>query len=278
VGLAVERPLGLPAWHLLITLYQPDLAAWLATVALVLFFKGAVRAGAHSTRVHSRLTNTISVSAILLEVDNHPLLRAAAFTTAFPAPVGAVSTPHSVLDALRLDASAPLERNEETRAAVRDMLRHGGYKPTGRGKPASEYLVRAAAEGTLGSINAAVDACNAVSLHSGFPISVVDLDRARGPFRIAIAPQGASYVFNASGQEIDLAGLLCLFETQGPCANAVRDAQRTKTNADTQRTLSVIWGCAGFEARLEETERWYRELLAQASATTEHVEPRVAAG
>jgi DNA/RNA-binding domain of Phe-tRNA-synthetase-like protein len=218
------------------------------------------------------------VSAILLEVDNHPLLRVAAFATTFPTPLGALSTPPSVVDALRLDAPAPLERNEETRAAVRDMLRHGGYKPTGRGKPASEYLVRAAAEGALGPINAAVDACNAVSLHSGFPISVVDLDRARGPFRIAIAPEGASYVFNVSGQEIDLAGLLCVFDSAGPCANAVRDAQRTKTNADTQRTLSVIWGCAGFDERLEETERWYRALLAQVGATTEHVAQRAAAG
>jgi DNA/RNA-binding domain of Phe-tRNA-synthetase-like protein len=96
----------------------------------------------------------------------------------------------------------------------------------------------------------------------------VDLDRARGPFRIGIAPAGASYVFNASGQEIDLAGLVCLFDADGPCANAVRDAQRTKTRAETRRTLSVIWGCAGFEGRLRETERWYRALLDRAGATT----------
>jgi len=208
---------------------------------------------------------------IVIEVDDHPLLRVAAFTTAFPAPLGALPATPPVLDALGLDAAAPLQRDEATRAAVRDLLRHGGYKPTGRGKPASEYLVRAATEGALGSINAAVDACNAVSLHSGFPISVVDRDRAHRPFRIAIAPAGASYVFNAAGQEIDLAGLLCLYDAAGPCANAVRDAQRTKTTADTRSTLSVIWGCAGFEERLKETEHWYRALLASAGATTERV-------
>jgi DNA/RNA-binding domain of Phe-tRNA-synthetase-like protein len=195
----------------------------------------------------------------------------AAFATTFPAPLGELATPPAVLDALRLDAPAPLQRDEAVRAAVRDMLRHGGYKPTGRGKPASEYLVRAASEGALGAINAAVDVCNAVSLHSGFPISVVDLDRARGPFRIGIAPAGASYVFNASGQEIDLAGLVCLFDADGPCANAVRDAQRTKTRAETTSTLSVVWGCAGFEERLRETERWYRALLGEAGATTDAV-------
>ena len=92
--------------------------------------------------------------------------------------------------------------------------------------------------------------CNAVSLHSGLPISVVDLDRAHAPFRIGVAPSGSSYVFNASGQEIDLGGLLCLFDADGPCGNAVRDAQRTKTRDETRATLSVVWGCVGFETRL----------------------------
>jgi len=207
-----------------------------------------------------------------MHVDGHPLLRVAAFTTAFSAPLGTLATPRGVLDALALEASTPLTRNEDGRAAVRDVLRHGGYKPTGRGKPASEYLVRAATEGALGSINPAVDACNAVSLHSGLPISVVDLERARAPFRISIAPQGASYVFNASGQKIDLGGLVCLYDAEGPCANAVRDSQRTKTSADTRSTLSVIWGYAGGEQRLTETERWYRALLAEVGATTESVE------
>ena len=208
---------------------------------------------------------------IRLSVEPHPLLRVAAFTTSFPSPLGGLSTPAAVLDALRLDGPAPLERDEATRGAVRDLLRAGGYKPTGRGKPASEYLVRAASEGALGTINVAVDVCNAVSLHSGLPISVVDLARARAPFRIAVAPEGASYVFNASGQEIDLGGLLCLFDDDGPCANAVRDAQRTKTRGDTRETLSVIWGFAGGEERLAGAERWYRELLDGVRATTERV-------
>jgi DNA/RNA-binding domain of Phe-tRNA-synthetase-like protein len=151
---------------------------------------------------------------------------------------------------------------------VRDALRTHGYKPTGRGKPASEYLVRAAEQGALSSINLAVDACNAISLHSGVPISVVDLDRARPPFHIAVAPAGERYVFNPTGQEIELAGLVCLFDDGGPCANAVKDAQRTKTDEATRRTLSVLWGVAGYEHRLEEATRWYRELLESAGAST----------
>ena len=205
--------------------------------------------------------------ALSVDIAPHPLLRAAWFATAFPAPLGELATPPDVLALLHADAAAPLARDERVRADVRDMLRIGGYKPTGRGKPASEYLVRAASEGALGSINLAVDTCNAVSLHSGFPISVVDLDRAWPPFRIDVAPEASRYVFNASGQEIDVEGLVCLFDAEGPCANAVRDAQRTKTHAGSTRTLSVVWGCAGHEGRLDDTVRWYRALLGGAGAT-----------
>lgn len=203
-----------------------------------------------------------------LTLDPHPSLRVAAFSTTLPARLADLATPADVLELLRADADAPVRRDEAVRGAVRDMLRHGGYKPTGRGKPASEYLVRAAADGALAPINLAVDVCNAVSLHSGFPISVVDLARAHAPFHVAIAAERATYVFNASGQEIDLCGLVCLFDAEGPCANAVRDAQRTKTGPDTRETLSVIWGVAGFDDRLRDTERWYREMIASSGAST----------
>jgi DNA/RNA-binding domain of Phe-tRNA-synthetase-like protein len=114
-----------------------------------------------------------------------------------------------------------------------------------------------------------VDVCNIVSLHSGLPISVVDLDRAREPLRVGIAPPGSSYVFNASGQTIDLGGLLCLFDADGPCANAVKDAQRTKTGTETRRTLSLIWGTTALPGRAAKAETWYRELLERHGATTE---------
>lgn len=209
-----------------------------------------------------------------LAVEPHPSLVVRAFVTRFPAPLGEHPTPPAISALLALDADAPLARDEQVRGDVRDMLRVGGYKPTGRGKPASEYLVRAAGEGQLGSINLAVDACNVVSLHSGFPISVVDLSRARPPVRIAVAPAGSAYVFNASGQTIDLGGLLCVFDADGPCANAVRDAQRTKTSPDTRETLSVVWGVRGHEARLDDAAAWYRRLLAESGATTDDVELR----
>ncbi|MEM6334954.1 MAG: phenylalanine--tRNA ligase beta subunit-related protein [Bacteroidota bacterium] len=206
-----------------------------------------------------------------LHVDSHPLLDLYAFVTTFPRDLGDVDSSDALLTHLRLDAEAPVERDETLRLAVRDLFRHGGYKPTGRGKPASEYLVRAAENGRLGPINAAVDACNVVSLHSGLPISVVDLGRADAPYRVGIADQGVRYVFNASGQEIDLGGLLCLFDAGGPCANGVKDSQRTKTHPATRQTLSLIWGTNERPGHAETAGTWYRSLLTDLGATTSDV-------
>lgn len=207
----------------------------------------------------------------MLTTDPHPLLDLHAFTSQFPRPLGEMKSSDTLLALLAADAKAPMQSNDDIREKIRALLRHGGFKPTGRSKPASEYLIKAVREGLLSSINPAVDACNVVSLHSGLPISVVDLDRAREPFRVGIAPPATSFVFNASGQMLDLSGLLCLFDADGPCANAVKDAQRTKTTPETRRTLSLIWGTNSLPGRTTEAAAWYRDLLANQGATTEDV-------
>jgi DNA/RNA-binding domain of Phe-tRNA-synthetase-like protein len=205
----------------------------------------------------------------MLNIDPHPLLDFGAFITAFPLPLGQLTTPPEIVALFDPKAAVPWTSNDEVRSAVRVLLRHGGFKPAGRSKPASEYLQQAAQAGTLQPINPAVDVCNAVSLHSGLPISVVDLDKARSPLRVGVATAGASYVFNASGQTIDLEGLLCLFDADGPCANAVKDAQRTKTGPETRRTLTLIWGTTVLPGRTAQADGWYRTLLALVGATTE---------
>jgi DNA/RNA-binding domain of Phe-tRNA-synthetase-like protein len=209
----------------------------------------------------------------MLTVDPHPLLDLRAFVATFPRPLGELPTPPEVLALFGPDAPAPLRSDDAVREAVRALLRHGGFKPAGRSKPSPEYLLAAARDGRLTPINFAVDVGNAVSLHSGLPVSVVDLDRARPPLRVGVAPAGASYAFNAAGQVIDLAGLLCLFDADGPCANAVKDAQRTKTGPDTRRTLTLIWGTTALPDRAGQAESWYRSLLEAQGATTEPAGP-----
>jgi DNA/RNA-binding domain of Phe-tRNA-synthetase-like protein len=196
-----------------------------------------------------------------------------AFATEFPKPLGDLSSSPQLLSLLSLEAEVPIASSDGVRGAVRDLLRHGGFKPTGRSKPASEYLIKAAAQNTLSPINLAVDACNAVSLHSGMPISVIDLDLACEPFEVKLASRGVAYVFNPSGQTIDVGGLLCLFDADGPCGNAVKDSQRTKTRDETVRTLSLIWGTNQLPGRAARTEAWYTELLAAHGASVQPVWP-----
>src|SRR5439155_17734306 len=129
----------------------------------------------------------------MLAVDPHPLLDLGAFTATFRRPLGELPTAPEVVALFDPRAHAPLTSDDDVRTAVRAMLRHGGFKPAGRSKPASEYLQQAALTGALQPINPAVDVCNAVSLHSGLPISVVDLDKVRPPLRVGVAPAGSSY-------------------------------------------------------------------------------------
>jgi DNA/RNA-binding domain of Phe-tRNA-synthetase-like protein len=207
----------------------------------------------------------------VLAVAPNPRLLLRAFTATFPAPLGELSTPAAVA-ALLAPGAVPAEaEGEQVRAAVRDVLRHGGFKPTGRSKPASEYLRRAVAEGALASINAAVDTGNAISLQTGIPVSVVDLDLLAPPLAVEVAPPGISFVFNATGQAIDVSGLVGLRDAEGFCANAVKDAMRTKTHPETRRTLSLLWGAAALGDRTDRARERYLELLAPLGASIQIV-------
>jgi DNA/RNA-binding domain of Phe-tRNA-synthetase-like protein len=205
-----------------------------------------------------------------LTVHPHPLLALRAFLTQFPAPLGELPA-DTYAPLLSPSAEVPFSPNDTLRAAVRDLLRHGGFKPTGRSKPASEYLVRAAGEGQLKPINPAVDVGNVVALHTGIPVSVVDVERLVPPLIVRLAPAGSRFVFNATGQEIDVESLLGLEDGQGPCANPVRDAQRTKTSPATTQTLTVMWGSSALGEVVDEAVGWAWELLARVDAICETV-------
>lgn len=159
------------------------------------------------------------------------------------------ASPEGLLDEVRASceravAARESERSAARRSAVRDLLRHGTYKPTGRGKPASEYLLSAAAQGQFPVINAAVDINNLVSLESLLPISVVDLDLASTDrFLCRWGREGESYIFNPSGQVLELRDLLLVARAPSdePCATPVKDSQATKTHTETRRILGAVY-------------------------------------
>jgi DNA/RNA-binding domain of Phe-tRNA-synthetase-like protein len=205
---------------------------------------------------------------LTIAIASHPSLEVGAFVTRFASPLAELATPDVLAALLEAGASAPFVSTDTVRAEVRQLLRQGGFRPSGRSKPAAEYLHAAQAEGRFPRINAAVDACNAASLHAGLPISLVDVDRLVGPLAIGVLPAGTSYVFNPSGQVIDGSGLLCLSDGEGPSGTPVKDAQRTKTHEGTRATLSIVWGTRALPGRTAKATGWYRELMASIPGAT----------
>lgn len=146
------------------------------------------------------------------------------------------------------------EIEEARRVAARDILRNGSYKPTGRGKPASEYLLRAASqqEHAFPRINAPVDICNYLSLRYVVPISLWDLDRAASDqYVFRLGREGEGFAFNHAGQRIDMKDLLCGCRVAGndpdalpdgePIVNPVRDSMATKTTPETTRVAACVY-------------------------------------
>ena len=194
----------------------------------------------------------------MLTIDPHPLLDLHAFVTTWPEPLGRIPAPWWLDPLTMLSAEVPFPQPDEPqRTAVRDLLRQGGFKPAGRSKPCNEYIRGAAEKGEFPRVNVAVDATNVAALHGGLPVSTVDRDKVHGTLHIGLAVDGDRYVFNRTGQEIDLTGLLCLHDEEGACANAVKDAQRSKTDEKTTRTLTIIWGTKALPGRAAAVADWH---------------------
>ncbi len=138
------------------------------------------------------------------------------------------------------------EGDDERRQAVRQLLRRGGFKPSGRSKPAQEYLARAAAEiEAWPFILNAVDLLNVISLRSGLPISLLAVERTGSNLFIRYGHSGESFVFNASGQTLDVERLLCVCgEQEGqmlPVGTPVKDSQLAKVRVGDQHVLGCLY-------------------------------------
>lgn len=174
-------------------------------------------------------------------------------------------------DAERRAAEGALVFPEQVRAAVRDVLRVGGYKPTGRGKPASELLLSLAQNRALPRIGNLVDSNNLSSLTSALPISIFDAD-ALGPDPVVrFGRAGERYVFNASGHGMELAGLPVVCRRGGlePVGNAVRDSMTCKVGSATVRVLAVVYGSDRTAEPLAAACEQLRELLVRHAAASD---------
>lgn len=174
----------------------------------------------------------------------HPSLRLAVVEAE---PVRWSATPPELV--ARMEAAAqrlredPARYPDGVRAAIRDVLRVGGYKPSGRGKPASEFLFAAACQRGLPVVANLVDVNNLVSLETALPISMLDADKLQLPAVMRFGRPGEHYVFNASGQTMDIEGIpvLCRGADDQPVGNPVKDSMLAKVGPETRHVLAVIY-------------------------------------
>jgi DNA/RNA-binding domain of Phe-tRNA-synthetase-like protein len=154
------------------------------------------------------------------------------------------------------------------------MLRFGNYKPAGRSKPSSEYLLSAALEGEFPLVSGPVDANNAVSLEWGYPASIFDLELCGPALLLRRGRAGESYIFNPSGQSINLEDLLCVCRCEDgnwfPCGNPVKDAMATKIRESTCSLAAVVYAPSSDpRAELDAAAEKFASLLRSECGATE---------
>lgn len=182
-----------------------------------------------------------------------------------PAPAGLVTRINTLVGRRKHEEFPP----PAVKTGIRKMLKRGGFGPSGRNKPASEYLAQAAREGRFPSINNLVDINNLMSLAWGLPMSMLDLDIVGESAEIRYGRAGEKYAFNATGQEIELEGLVCLCratEAGGlPLGNPVKDSMTAKLKEKTTNVVAVVYGSrqaideTAMNKLLEEFEKLLRE-------------------
>jgi DNA/RNA-binding domain of Phe-tRNA-synthetase-like protein len=142
-------------------------------------------------------------------------------------------------ESLKIDPSY-----EQRHEGVRGMLRRGGYKPSGRNKPAQEYLARCLDEGKFPRINPAVDCLNAISVRIGIPISMLDRDAFKDRLQIRLGRPQESYVFNASGQTLELENLVVVCggdDGEKPLGSPVKDSMAGKIHETVSRIVCILY-------------------------------------
>lgn len=164
---------------------------------------------------------------------------------------------------------------DHVRKGIRSLLKAYGFHPSGRNRPASEYLAKDLLDRRgFKAINNVVDINNHVSLLSGLPISVLDLDKAGGSVGIRLGTAEEGYVFNTENQVLALRDLLVLTregQTSEPIGSPVKDSLATKIFPGCTRVFGAIYASRTLNPE-DEVRRWldlFATLLrAEAGAAT----------
>lgn len=133
---------------------------------------------------------------------------------------------------------------ETRREALRAMLRKGGFKPSGRSKPAQEYLARCLDDAKFPRVHPAVDCLNAISVRFGIPISMLDRQAFGDRMQIRLGKPGESYVFNSVGQELEIENLIVVcggVNEEKPLGSPVKDSMAGKIDKTVSRIVCILY-------------------------------------
>lgn len=131
---------------------------------------------------------------------------------------------------------------------IRSVLKSYGFHPSGRNRPASEFLVKdLQARGCFNPINNAVDINNHLSLLSHLPISILDRAKTGDHLCIRTGTDQEKYIFNKEGHELTLKNLLIIASGEHqntPFGSPVKDSQSTKIFQETKSLVGIIYTSA----------------------------------
>jgi DNA/RNA-binding domain of Phe-tRNA-synthetase-like protein len=149
--------------------------------------------------------------------------------------------------AIRVATEADLSANAELRQHVRQMLRYGKFKASGRSKPAQEYLLRCAVQDrSLPNINAPVDILNTVSLECNLPISLLSIRKSSEKLHVRRGQHGEAYVFNAAGQELEVEDLIVVCDQSQtpsrPIGSPIKDSMVGKIEVSDDHLIAIVYG------------------------------------
>lgn len=136
---------------------------------------------------------------------------------------------------------------------IRSLLKTFGFHPSGRSRPASEYLFKDLSNrGSFNYINNVVDINNHISLKYKLPISVFDLDKSGYNLCLRVGNETEEYVFNKEGQILTLKKLLLVAKTDGEAIGTpVKDSQATKVFEPTNKIAFFVYSSSNITSKEE---------------------------
>jgi DNA/RNA-binding domain of Phe-tRNA-synthetase-like protein len=167
---------------------------------------------------------------------------------------------------------------DQMQKGIRGLLKGFGFHPSGRNRPASEYLFKDLRNRKeFNHINNVVDINNHISLKYHLPISALDLNKAGYHLCLRLGMENEKYVFNAEGQILSLKKLLLIARNNGAAIGSpVKDSQETKIFTSTENVVFFIYTSANItsEDKLQDILNEFSDLLKK-EAEAEYIETRI---